>query len=51
MDSMAAGERYFQQMSQYRPGREPVISSTSSANLKKDREMKKKKSLAYREQK
>ncbi|CAB0007919.1 unnamed protein product, partial [Nesidiocoris tenuis] len=31
---MAAGDRYFQQMSQYSPGRLPVISSMSSANLK-----------------
>lgn len=33
MESMARGDKYFQQMSQQRPGRRPVISSISSANL------------------
>lgn len=33
MAIMASGERYFQQISQYMPGRWPVISSMSSANL------------------
>lgn len=31
--SMANGLRYFQHMSQYKPGRLPVINSISSANL------------------
>lgn len=30
---IAAGETYFQQIIQYKAGREPVISSMSSANL------------------
>lgn len=34
INSIARGERYFQQTIQYKPGRLPVISSISSANLK-----------------
>lgn len=34
MESIASGDRYFQHIIQYIPGRWPVISSMSSANLK-----------------